>query len=105
MGAVGGPMITIRLEATVHGVVTGVGFRVFAFDAARALGLTGWVANDRTGTVRCVAEGERSDLDALVRMLERGPAGSIVDRVSAVFMPSTGSFRGFEIRSSWHGGD
>ena len=95
----------IRLDATVWGVVQGVGFRVFVIDAARALGVSGWVANESGGGVRCVAEGDRARLERLLAELRRGPAASIVDRVTEAWMPATGEFASFGIRSGWHAGD
>ena len=94
-----------RLEAIVRGRVQGVGFRVFVVRRARALGLTGWVANEPRGHVRCVAEGPRVELDALLETLRDGPPGAWVEGVSESFTPATGALSGFEIRSGWHGGD
>ncbi len=94
----------VRLDATVHGAVQGVGFRVFVVNAARRLGIAGWVANERGG-VRVVAEGPRSALEDLRVELERGPVSALVDRVGSVWMAATGEFDGFSIRSGWHGGD
>jgi acylphosphatase len=94
-----------RLDAAVRGVVQGVGFRIFVLDAARALGLTGWVANERRGVVRVVAEGDRATLERLLAELRRGPASAIVEEVGTVWMPATGEFDDFAIRSSWHSGD
>lgn len=94
----------VRLDATVHGVVQGVGFRVFVLDAARRLGIVGWVANERGG-VRVVAEGSRGTLEGLLAELERGPVTALVDRVGRAWLPATGEFDGFSIRSGWHGGD
>jgi acylphosphatase len=93
-----------RLDATVRGVVHGVGFRMFVLDAARGLGLTGWVANERGG-VRVVAEGDRVALERLLSELRRGPAAALVDDVVPAWMPATGEFPGFVIRSAWHSGD
>jgi acylphosphatase len=94
-----------RLDATVIGRVHGVGFRYFAVREAMALGLTGWVANDRNGTVNCVAEGPRADLEALLERLREGPPAAIVEEVRAAWMPATGAFTAFGVRSGDHGGD
>jgi acylphosphatase len=94
----------VRLDATVHGIVQGVGFRVFVVDAARRLGVVGWVANERAG-VRVVAEGPRDTLDDLLSELGRGPVTALVDRVGSAWLPATGEFEGFSIRSGWHAGD
>jgi acylphosphatase len=96
---------TARLEAVIHGRVQGVGFRIFVARQARRQGLTGWVANEASGRVRCVAEGERQALEAFLDELRDGPPGAWVDRVDADWGPSTGSFRDFDIRSGWHPGD
>lgn len=96
---------TIRLEATVRGVVQGVGFRWFVVREARRLDLTGWVANEYDGTVRVVAEGPPDRIAALRSALDAGPAGALVERVSAVEMPATGTLGEFTVRSAGHAGD
>ena len=95
----------VRLEATVIGRVQGVGFRYHVLHRAMDLGLTGWVANEHDGTVRCRAEGPRADLETLMEALESGPAGAMVDRVVAAWGPATGSLGPFGVRSAGHRGD
>lgn len=94
-----------RLEAVVHGRVQGVGFRMFVVDVARDRGLAGWVSNEASGRVRCVAEGPRGDLSALLADLHEGPRGAHVERVDAAWLPANGEFGRFEVRSGWHAGD
>lgn len=94
-----------RLEAVVHGRVQGVGFRIHVRTAARGLGLTGWVANEPGGRVRCVAEGPRANLDRLVWVLEEGPPGAWVERVDVEWGRATSELDGFDVRSGWHAGD
>lgn len=94
-----------RVEARVSGRVQGVGFRYFVMDAAMSLGLTGWVANEQDGSVHCVAEGPRRDLERLVSALDEGPISADVDHVDAVWMPATGRFSSFGLRSAGHRGD
>lgn len=93
-----------RLDATVRGRVHGVGFRVTVRRAARERGLTGWVANE-PGRVHCVAEGQRDALEQLLAVIREGPPGAYVEDVHAAWLPATGEFDGFEVRSGWHGGD
>jgi len=95
----------VRLEATARGRVQGVGFRYFILRRGMELGLTGWVANESDGSVRCVAEGRRSDLETMLETMERGPAGALVERVSATWSSATGNLRDFGIRSGGHRGD
>jgi acylphosphatase len=94
-----------RLEATVRGRVQGVGFRYWVVRRASDLGVTGWVANELDGSVRCVAEGATDALDQLEELLRRGPIGAVVEDVQVVRMPAVGSFTGFGVRSSGHRGD
>ena len=95
----------VRLEATARGRVQGVGFRYFVLRRGMELGLTGWVANEPDGSVRCVAEGPRTDLEALLETIELGPAGALVERVSATWSSATGNLRDFGIRAGGHRGD
>ncbi len=87
-----------RLHATVHGRVQGVNFRYYSTRTARRLGLSGWVANRRDGTVETVAEGKRSDLDAFVGFLRRGSPAASVERVDLEWEDPSGEFDGFRVR-------
>jgi acylphosphatase len=99
----GGPLA--RLEASVHGRVQGVGYRYFVVAQASALDLTGWVANDLDGSVHCVAEGPRADLEQLLELLREGPVSAVVDCVTEDWLPYTGRWNSFGIRSWGHRGD
>jgi acylphosphatase len=77
------------LHATVRGRVQGVGFRWFVCRQARALGLTGWVANLADGSVELGAEGDRRALQRLLEVLAEGPDGSHVHAVEHVFAEGT----------------
>ena len=94
-----------RLEAVVRGRVQGVGYRYFVLREAIRLGLRGWVANASDGSVRCVAEGGRPELEALLAALEEGPRGAVVRDVSAEWLPASGGFGDFGVRSAGHRGD
>lgn len=94
-----------RLEATVHGRVQGVGYRVFALREAMDLGLDGFVANLADGSVRVVAEGPAARLDDLVRRLHDGPPAGWVDDVQTRWEPARGIGPGFRIESGHHRGD
>jgi acylphosphatase len=94
-----------RLEATARGRVQGVGFRYFVLRRGMELGLTGWVANESDGSVRCIAEGTRVDLEALLETMRLGPAGALVEGVRATWSDATGTLRAFGIRAGGHPGD
>lgn len=94
-----------RLEAVVRGRVQGVGFRVFVLREAMYLGLDGFVANERDGGLRVLAEGPRGDLLALLERLNDGPPAAWVDRVVERWEPARGIAPGFRIESGEHRGD
>lgn len=98
-----------RLDASVHGMVQGVGFRYFVLREARRLGLDGWVANEANGSVRVVADGPRAALETLLARLREGPPASIVERVLVNWPPVAPGHTliggGFTIRSGSHRGD
>ena len=96
---------TVRLDAQVTGRVHGVGFRYFVLRRAQGLGLVGWVANLRDGSVQCVAEGPRARLESLLEQLHEGPPAALVEGVSAAWMAATGEFGTFGVRSGAHRGD
>ena len=59
-----------RLAIEVRGVVQGVGFRPFVYNAARAEQLTGWVKNE-ADLVQIEVQGEPGRLDAFLETLRR----------------------------------
>jgi acylphosphatase len=84
-------------DVLILGRVQGVGFRAYAHASACRLGLAGFVMNLRAGGVRAYAEGPQHALDLFVRLLERGPTGSLVQRVHAVWGRPSGRYARFEI--------
>jgi acylphosphatase len=85
------------LEVRVIGGVQGVGFRYFAHEVARRLGLVGYVMNLRDGAVRAYAEGPREALEQFLKMLQEGPGGARVREVRSVWGTATGQFSTFAI--------
>lgn len=94
-----------RLDAVVAGRVQGVGYRYFVVDRARALGLSGWVANLPGGSVRTVAEGPEEALRRLLADLWDGPPAAWVESVSEAWSRPTGEFGGFHVVALGHRGD
>jgi acylphosphatase len=87
-----------RVHATVHGRVQGVNFRYYTTRTARRLGLAGWVANRRDGTVETIAEGEHSDLEEFVDFLHRGSPAARVEDVDVEWESPRDEFEGFRVR-------
>ena len=66
-------MAKIARRYFVRGAVQGVGFRYFVDQAARDLGITGWVRNLDDGRVEVYAVGTHDQLSELNGLLWRGP--------------------------------
>lgn len=90
-----GPLSTRRYH--IRGKVQGVCFRAATRDAARALGIVGWVRNRTDGTVEVLAAGTAAALQAFAAWLAQGPPRARVDAVlSETCDEAVGS--GFEVR-------
>ena len=85
------------MHAVVHGDVQGVGFRWFVVDAARPLGLRGWVRNLPDGSVEVTAEGEGDALEALAVAVRQGPRGARVAGVDVDWTDARGDLGSFQI--------
>lgn len=85
------------VDMTVTGEVQGVNYRSSCVDAARGLGVTGWVRNEADGSVRVHAEGEPDAVDRLVEWCRTGPGPASVDDVR-VTEATPDDCRGFEQR-------
>ncbi len=69
------------VHVAIVGRVQGVGYRAWCFNAARELGLSGWVRNRRSGEVEVLLSGASSSVNQMLELARRGPAGSRVDSV------------------------
>jgi acylphosphatase len=91
---------TVTRHLVIHGQVQGVGYRWSMVQAAKQLGVRGWVRNRRDGSVEALAAGEAGAVEALIRWARQGPAGASVDAVD-VTDAGTGSVPdGFEQRET-----
>ena len=86
--------VSIRVE----GRVQGVGFRYNAQRKASALSLTGWVRNERDGSVALVCEGGAAAIAAFLDWLEGGgPPHSRISRIDYFRIKPTGCFSRFSV--------
>lgn len=98
------PAGKVRLTATVHGYVQGVGFRWSTMAMAQHADLVGYAENLMNGDVEVVAEGQERDCRKLLDWLQ-GSSGprtvrrpGRVDAVVPRWGQATGEFRRFSAR-------
>jgi acylphosphatase len=68
----------IARRIVVSGRVQGVGYRYAMTEAARAIGVAGWVRNRRDGTVEALVQGEDEQVERMLTWCRRGPPGARV---------------------------
>jgi hydrogenase maturation protein HypF len=90
-----------RLAIAVRGVIQGVGFRPFVYNAARAGGLTGWVRNE-ADTVRIEVQGDPARLESFLETLRHAhPPQARIDLLEISETPcEDGPAQSFQIRGS-----
>ncbi|NJR64362.1 MAG: acylphosphatase [Leptolyngbyaceae cyanobacterium CRU_2_3] len=89
----------IAAHVFVSGKVQGVGYRASTWDMAQLLKLNGWVRNLRDGRVEAVFEGERTQVEEIIRWCHQGPPTAVVDQVAVEYQTSEG-LRSFDVRRS-----
>ncbi len=88
----------VHVHVIVKGRVQGVGFRAFTQDHALRKGLHGWVRNLSDGTVEVQAEGQKSNLEAFIQVLQQGPPFSRVMDILVDWNTLNRQTEGFTIR-------
>ena len=90
-------MPSSRYDIIFTGRVQGVFFRATAEEIARRHDVTGWVRNERDGSVRCVVEGDTAELDRLVNAIQLAKRANI-DNTDITRLDATDEFEGFSVR-------
>ncbi len=85
------------IKIIVHGIVQGVGFRMFILNEARRIGVKGYVKNNMDGTVEIVAQGTSEQVEMLIDAAKRGPLHSRVDRIDIEDFDVMKDFNDFKI--------
>jgi acylphosphatase len=86
-----------RAHLRIHGQVQGVGFRYYAREQARKLGLAGWVSNCGDGSVEAVIEGTEDSVQRFLAWAQQGPSMARVDHVEVQHEDADGSMNTFRI--------
>jgi acylphosphatase len=73
-------MRSVRLNIT--GGVQGVGYRAWAMDTARRLGLRGWVRNCADGSVEALVIGDEDAVAVMIEACRDGPYAAKVTEVA-----------------------
>ncbi|MDP1726752.1 MAG: acylphosphatase [Bacteroidota bacterium] len=85
------------IQIVVSGKVQGVFFRKNTYQKAGELGLKGFVSNQKDGTVKIIAQGDKMKLKALVEWCYQGPPNSIVEKVDVIELTTLHQYEKFEI--------
>ncbi len=90
--------MTVSAKIFVRGRVQGVGFRAFALDEARGLGLSGYCRNLPDGRVEVFADGEKAVIAFLIERLQAGPRMAEVEEVQVAWGEGSKEAKPFVIR-------
>jgi acylphosphatase len=89
---------TVVLHLQIRGAVQGVGYRWAMVQAARRIGVAGWVRNRHDGSVEAMVAGPQASVDEIVAWARRGPESASVRSVDV--RPGEGVFTAFDQRPS-----
>lgn len=87
-----------QVHVLYAGRVQGVGFRFTAEEAARQMGVVGWVKNLRDGRVEVVGEAEEITLKRFLEAIRTGPMRNFIRQAEVSWGPASERFSEFEIR-------
>lgn len=85
------------MYVNISGSVQGVGFRYFALQHAKSLGLVGYVKNLVNGSVEIFAQGERERLETYLGRLKAGPNSAYVRETRVTWKQMAQKYERFEV--------
>jgi acylphosphatase len=88
------------LQVRVYGRVQRVGYRRFVLDSAQELGLSGYVKNEKDGSVTVFAQGDEAILEKFVEMLKSPPPPAHVKSIDVKEAKPRPAIKYFTIRPS-----
>lgn len=89
--------MTLHYDIIITGKVQNVGFRFYAQKSAHELEITGFVKNQKDGSVYIEAEGEEESLKQFVEWCHKGPPWATVEVVTVNKSPVM-NHRGFLVK-------
>ena len=89
--------VCYRERLVISGRVQGVGFRYFACRLAENYEVTGYVRNLPTGAVEIVAEGGKSEVEAFLAEVRKGPGYAQVSQISTYVENPQGRYHSFGV--------
>jgi acylphosphatase len=92
------PSVKKRVHVFYSGRVQGVGFRMTAEEAARELGVVGWVKNLRDGRVEVIAEADEATLERFLSTVRSGSMKNFIRDVELSWGNASDTFDEFEVR-------
>lgn len=91
-------LMRVRAEVRFTGKVQGVYFRDYARRFATEVGVVGWVMNMPDGSVDAAFEGEREDIELIIKKLRTEHPAARVDDVKIKWSECEHESDDFEIR-------
>lgn len=86
----------IAVEVRITGRVQGVWFRGWTRQEATRLGLTGWVLNERDGSVLARFQGDQAAVATMLALCREGPGMARVTDVAPREVPFDPGLTGFD---------
>jgi acylphosphatase len=92
-------VVAARAEVKFVGIVQGVHFRDYTRRFAMQQRVTGWVRNRSDGTVEAVFEGDKHNIEEVVRRLREEHPRARIAKVEVTWGEAKNEFSKFSIRS------
>ncbi|CAN5618217.1 acylphosphatase [soil metagenome] len=89
-----------QVRLVVSGKVQGVFYRKFTRQMAMSLNVSGYVQNQKDGSVFVKACGAADQIQKLIDWCSKGPAAAIISKIDIEELPVTNEFFTFEVRRS-----
>ena len=87
-------------QARVYGRVQRVGYRRFVLDSAQELGLSGYVKNERDGSVTIFAQGDEAILEKFIEIMKSPPLPAYVKSIDIREAKPRSAIKYFTIKPS-----